>query len=102
MKVAGSFHADMTENDLKGRVLHLAHQHGWSVYHVPQRHMLNGGGRGYPDLTLARDGRVMWFELKQEKGYLTPEQAAWVSILPYVHVLRPTDWWSGRVAELLA
>lgn len=102
MKVADTFRSEMTENELKRRVLRLADQNGWAVYHVPQRTMLNGGGRGYPDLTLARDGEVVWLELKVEKGNLTPDQAVWVSILPAAHVVRPSDWWSGRIGELLA
>lgn len=95
------FHASMTENDLKHRVLELAYRNGWAVYHVPQATMRNGGGAGYPDLTLARDGEVLWIELKQERGSLTPQQASWVAILPAAHVIRPSDWWSGRVGELL-
>jgi hypothetical protein len=95
-------HAQMTENDLKQAVLLLAYREGWTVYHVPQATMRNGGGRGYPDLTLARDGEVLWIELKQEKGVLTSQQAQWISILPASYVIRPSDWFSGRVAELLA
>jgi hypothetical protein len=92
----------MTENDLKRAVLLMARREGWAVYHVPQATMRNGGGAGYPDLTLARDGEVLWIELKSEKGVLEPMQAKWISILPASHVIRPSDWYSGRVAELLA
>jgi hypothetical protein len=93
----------MTENDLKQAVLLLAYRQGWAVYHVPQASIAHkGGGAGYPDLTLARDGEVLWIELKQEKGVLTPQQANWIAILPASHVIRPSDWFSGRVGELLA
>jgi hypothetical protein len=95
-------YAPMTENDLKKAVLLLAYREGWSVYHVPQATMRNGGGVGYPDLTLAKDGRVVWLELKQEKGVLTDAQAKWISLLPGSYVIRPSDWFSGAVAELLA
>jgi hypothetical protein len=95
-------YAPMTENDLKRAVLLMARREGWAVYHVPQATMRNGGGAGYPDLTLARDGEVLWIELKAEKGVLEPAQAKWISILPASHVIRPSDWFSGRVAELLA
>jgi hypothetical protein len=94
-------YAPMTENDLKQAVLLLAYRQGWKVYHVPQATMRNGGGAGYPDLTLARDGEVRWIELKAEKGTLDPRQAEWIAILPHSYVVRPSDWWSGRVAELL-
>ncbi len=92
----------MTENELKVKVLRRAYENGWAVYHVTQDRHRNGGGSGYPDLTLARDGEVLWIELKQEKSQLTPEQAMWASILPACHVVRPSTWDSGRVAELLA
>lgn len=92
----------MTENELKTMVLQLAKRAGWQVYHVPQATMHNGGGRGYPDLTLARDGEVQWMELKREDGKLTIEQAGWQLALPRCEVIRPSDLARGRVDELLA
>lgn len=91
----------MTENELKAVVLKRAYAQGWLVYHVPQSTMHNGGGRGYPDLTLARDGEVLWIELKQESGKLTSDQAAWMLALPAYHVVRPSDV-DGRLVELLS
>jgi VRR-NUC domain len=92
----------MTENALKRHVLQAAYAKGWAVYHVPQATMRNGGGAGYPDLTLARDREVLWIELKQEKGTLSPQQMAWHAALPFAHVIRPSDLWNGRLGELLA
>ncbi len=96
-------YAPMTENDLKKNVLREAYAAGWLVYHVPQTTMRNGGGSGYPDLTLARDGQILWMELKQERASPSPEQFLWMAAigLPY-HLVRPSDWYSGKVAELLA
>lgn len=93
----------LTENGLKQAVLKVAYAQGWLVYHVPQATMRNGGGKGYPDLTLARDGVVLWLELKAKGGTVTVEQWRWISALqPYAHVITPDEWWSGRVHELLA
>ena len=92
----------MTENELKQHVLKEAYRQGWAVYHVPQSTMRNGGGAGYPDLTLARDGEVLWLELKQQHGTLTPQQAMWQLALPQYEVIRPADLARGRVDELLA
>ncbi len=92
----------MTENELKQHVLKMAKAQGWAVYHVPQSTMHNGGGKGYPDLTLARDGEVQWMELKQEHGKLTDDQARWQLALPRMEVIRPSDLARGRVDELLA
>ena len=92
----------MTENDLKRHVLSLAYRNGWAVYNVPQRTMLNGGGKGYPDLTLARDREVLWIELKAQDGLMSIEQYAWSQTLPSYHIVRPNDWESGHVQRLLA
>ena len=91
----------MTENELKHYVLRIARMNGWTVYHVPQTTMRNGGGRGYPDLTLARDKEVLWIELKQDDGIQTSEQYAWQLALPAYHVIRPRDLDAGRLVELL-
>ena len=92
----------MTENELKHRVLKLARRNGWAVYHVPQTTMRNGGGSGYPDLTLARDGEVLWIELKQQAAKPSALQLEWAAAIgrPW-HLIRPSDWESGRVGELL-
>lgn len=92
----------MTENGLKQVVLRTAYAAGWYVYHVPQATMRNGGGKGYPDLTLARDKEVLWIELKAEGGLVSIEQVRWMEALPFVYVIRPSDWYSGKVQELLA
>jgi hypothetical protein len=95
-------YAAMTENELKQLVVALARKSGWAVYHVPQARIPNGGGRGYPDLTLARDGEHLWLELKQEHMAPSIEQLAWgIAIGGRWCVIKPSDWYSGRVAELL-
>lgn len=91
-----------TENELKQLVVQLARRNGWAVYHVPQARIPNGGGRGYPDLTLARDGEHLWLELKQQKASPTAEQLEWMHAIGRGwHLIRPSDWESGRVGELL-
>lgn len=83
----------MTEAELKRAVLALAYRHGWLVYHVPATNVRGSQGRGYPDLTLARNGFAMWLELKQEKGTVRPEQLSWIGELPVgsAFVIRPSD-----------
>ena len=83
----------MTEAELKRAVLRLAYSHGWLVSHVPATTVRGSQGRGYPDLTLAKAGRVLWFELKQERGTLREEQLHWSQQLPAgsYYVIRPQD-----------
>ncbi len=95
----------MTENGLKQVVLRLAYLNGWAVYHSAQAQnfrAVKGSSKGYPDLTLARDKEVLWIELKTDEGIISGEQYAWSLALPAYHVIRPKDWHSGRVTELLA
>ena len=100
--IDSDFHGDMSEAELKRLVVGYARLHGWAVYHVPMTTMRNGGGSGYPDLTLARDGEVLWMELKTETGVLSKLQGQWIEALPFAHIIRPSQWNNGRVAELLA
>lgn len=100
--MTGPHASPRTENELKHLVLGLARRNGWAVYHVPQARMANGGGSGYPDLTCARDGEVLWIELKQQKASPTTLQLEWAAALGRSwHLIRPSDWDSGRVGELL-
>jgi hypothetical protein len=95
----------MTENQLKVYVLREAYAKGWLVHFDNQERRLHkGGSDGYPDLTLARDGEILFMELKQEKASPSPEQWRWYEALGrhVWHLIRPSDWYSGRVAELLA
>jgi len=63
----------MTEDELLAAILDAAKYLGWRAYHV--RNSKAGiiqGDAGFPDLVLARKGRVLFVELKSEKGKLTP------------------------------
>ncbi len=102
-RVEASDHAlPMSETELKGHVLKMAYEQGWLVYHVTHSPQRGRQGIGYPDLTLARDGEVLWLELKTQKGELEPMQVVWQQELPMYEVIRPSDLARGRVAELLA
>jgi hypothetical protein len=96
----------VTEAELKRIVVRVAQNYGWTVHETPQikpRRPVRSDA-GYPDLTIARDRsgerRVMWLELKQDKGELTAEQMHWKSLLES-YVIRPSDVVSGYLMELL-
>ncbi len=97
-------YAPMTENDLKTYVLKAAYDAGWLVEHHIQSNRRGSQGRGWPDLSLVRDGEVIFIELKQEHAGLSPYQHSVQAAMGgrIYHVIRPSDWYSGRVAELLA
>lgn len=92
----------MTEAELLANVRALARQLGWKSYHT---HDSRRSEPGFPDLVLARPGRVLVRELKSERGYLTKPQLAWIGLLCSAGVdvgtWRPRDLLEGRVlAEL--
>lgn len=93
----------MTESELRARVVDLAHRAGWLVFSLPiaKTRRPVKDAVGYPDLTLARNLRVMFVELKQDRGVLSPAQLVWLRHLPDCHVIRPVDLLTGQVDELL-
>lgn len=104
----------MTEAALQKAVIDTARLLGWKVahFHDSRRQVRPGvfvGDRdaaGFPDLVLVRGGRLLFVELKAEKGRLSPEQDAWIAALQDsrrcgVAVFRPSDWTNGTVAAVL-
>ena len=99
----------MTEAEFKGIVCRLAVENGWMVKETeqgsqnrPRRPARRTTNNGYPDLTLARDGEILFLELKDEDGTQSIMQMAWSdAIRGLYHVLRPRDLPRGRVEELL-
>ena len=102
----------LTESMWQRRVVDLAAFCGWRVAHFRPARTATGwrtaveaDGVGYPDLTLVRDGRLLFVELKSEAGRVSPEQRIWLaelSSVPGVEVFcwRPSDW--AKVQRVLA
>lgn len=103
----------MREADLERAVLQLAGLLGWRRAHFRPAMLRSGrwathmaGDTGFPDLVLAREGRLLFVELKSEKGKTTPEQDHWLAELGDVPgvvalVWRPADWTSGEIDRVL-
>ena len=72
----------ISEADFTRQLIDLAHLTGWRVAHFRPAQTARGwrtpmsGDIGYPDLTLAKGGRLIVAELKAEGGSATPEQVA--------------------------
>lgn len=89
----------MSEDDFLRKVIDYAHWHNWLVAHFRPAQTGKGwrtpmqGDAGYIDLTLARNGVVLFYELKSERGHPTAAQIAWLSALaPASRLYRPSDW----------
>jgi hypothetical protein len=83
-----------TEKEFMARVVKLAKERGFKVYHT-----LNSRGctAGFPDVVLARRGSpLLIIELKTETGKLPPAQAEWIAVLLSAgvdaRVWRPSSW----------
>lgn len=83
----------MTERELAKSIISAARQCGWKVYHT---FLSKWSEAGFPDLILARDGRILAFELKSAKGKVSESQQEWLDTLALVpgvdaRVVRPAD-----------
>lgn len=84
------------ERGFLSAVLQLARSSGWRAYHT---HDSRRSEPGFPDVVLARSGRIVFAELKTPRGRVTPEQRGWLDVLrkaegPAVSVFlwTPADW----------
>lgn len=89
---------NLTERQLQEMVIALARARGWLCYHTFDSRR---SAAGFPDLVLARNGVVLFAELKSEKGRLREDQRSWINALGEIaHVWRPSDF--DEIKEVLS
>lgn len=92
----------VTEKQLMQAVVELAQLLGYLTYHTYDSRRSN---MGFPDLVLARPGRLVFAELKAERGKVSPAQTVWARLLSAapaeVFLWRPSDWTSGAIEAAL-
>lgn len=89
----------LTERSFMDQVVRCAKMLGWASYHT---HDSRRSAAGFPDLVLVRpsgrgrQGRVIFAELKAQRGSVAPEQHGWLTLLieagAEVFLWRPSDW----------
>ena len=97
-----------TEKQFQEQVIDIARSCHWLIHHDRGDYrQCIGGDAGFPDLVMARKGRVIFAELKSEKGKLTYHQERWVEALegrraanPEVYVWRPAHL--DKIANILS
>lgn len=101
----------MWERQFQQQVIELAQLLGYRVAHFRPALRQSGrwatpvaaNGAGFPDLVLVGRGRVIFVELKSERGRLTPAQSEWRDALIAAHAewycWRPSDW--QQIVEIL-
>lgn len=91
------------EANFQQQVVDLAHLHRWRVFHSRRAKQANGEhrtavayeGAGFPDLVLAKAGRLLIAELKSGHGTLRPNQREWRAELEgssHYRLWHPSDW----------
>jgi hypothetical protein len=81
------------EREFMGLVKQQAWLLGWRLqYHT---HDSRRSDRGFPDLVLVREPRVLFIEVKKESGHITGEQHEWLEGLQKsgmeAYLWRPSD-----------
>jgi hypothetical protein len=88
----------ISEAVFQEKVIARARARNWLVHHTRPCQRGDGswttpvqGHAGFPDLVLAREGLVLFRELKTDTGRLTDAQRNWLTILGG-EVWKPNDW----------
>ncbi len=98
----------MSEREFQSWVIDVARGLGWRVAHFRPAMTQRGNwitpvqadGKGFPDLVLVRRDRLIFAELKAEKGRLSKDQQEWLKALYHVenemrgiavYVWKPSD-----------
>ena len=91
----------ISEKEWQATVVEYATLHGWLAYHTYDSRR---SVPGFPDLVMVRPGRLVFAELKSEKGKIQESQQEWIDTLALAgqkcHVWRPSDW--STVEKVLA
>lgn len=84
----------VTEKEFLRQVRDLAKIYHWRFYHP---FLSKWSERGYPDITLIRPPRLIFAELKTDKGVMTDSQKEWADLLKECdgieyYLWRPSDF----------
>ena len=69
---------EISEKQFESQVKDLAKIYGWKYYHTWRS---IHSPAGFPDVVMVRPPRLIFAELKSEKGKLTVEQEEWLATL---------------------
>lgn len=93
----------MSEGDLQASVIESLDTFRWLWFHDYDATRNNAG---LPDLVAVRGGRLLFIELKSNRGRLRVEQRSWLGALGRVdgievYLWTPRDWHAGTIEEVL-
>ena len=88
----------VSEKDFLAGVTELATLAGWLVYHTYDSRKNQAG---FPDLTMAKGGRLIFAELKSEKGRVSPHQQVWLNQLEKIKGVEVYLWRPSHIDEIV-
>ena len=96
--------SSMTEKAFEAKVKKLARDNGWMYYHTWRSYH---SPAGFPDCVMVRPPKIIFAELKSQRGKLSPQQEEWITRLYCcrskdirVYTWRPSDW--DKIVEILS
>lgn len=104
----------MTEREFQKTVIDLAHIYGWLVAHFQNALNPRGShfmtpvgadGAGFPDLCMVKGERIIFAELKADRGRLSAKQENWLNCLRFVPHIEVYVWFPrdfDYIEEVLA
>jgi len=87
----------ISERDLTGYVRDCARRFGWLRFHT---WLAKHSQAGFPDEVLLRPPRLIFAELKSERGKLKPDQEAWLDALRQVPGVEVYLWRPDSMDEI--
>lgn len=95
--------ATVSETTFRGAVCDLLTARNWRWSYIPDSRKVQGHA-GIPDIIAVRGERLLFIELKTERGRLSPAQQVWHKALDFTaaesYVFRPHD--AQRIERILA
>lgn len=87
-------YVEIPEKNFEQLVKEAARMNGWMYYHT---YRSIKSEPGFPDCVMVRGNRLIFAELKTQKGKLSVHQDCWLKTLDEVvgiecYVWRPSDW----------
>lgn len=97
-----ALYGGMSEERLAMVVRDAALLYEWLHYHT---HDSRRSDRGFPDIVLIKGDRILWRELKTQKGKLSPDQEIWRDRLLAAGadwaIWRPIQWGNDEILKEL-
>lgn len=88
----------MTEKQFEAQVKELAKIFGWNYYHTWRSYH---SPMGFPDCVMVRLSRIIFAELKSDKGKVTPAQQEWLDILKGTEKVEVYLWYPDDFDEIV-